>query len=402
MKKSLSSCAGLLVASLISTFPLSAETNEELPTVKIGFLDLTEDIRYDDWGIHPVDIRSATTIINRRAYAGAQLAIKELEQFTRIAKAYFSLERHSLSTAEEMAKTILKMRDSGSYFFLIDAPTSVVSEVAQLTRDEDVYLFNTTAIGDSLRNEACQKHLFHMTASRAMRTDALSQYLVERKWKKILILRGPLTEDQLMASAFEKSAAQFGLKIVEIRDFLLGNDPRAREQNDLDFLTGDKRYDAVFVADSDGEFSLSVPYATREAAVVVGDAGVIPRVWHWTYLRHGAPQVHGRFERMHTRRMGEPDWGAWVALKTIAMAIARTKTTEGPKVAEYLRNGEFRVDGSKGPGMSIRLWNNQLRQPLLLTTSDWTITLAPIKGFKHRTNDLDTLGYGNQDSACIF
>ena len=222
------------------------------------------------------------------------------------------------------------------------------------------------------------------------------------KWKKVLILRGPLTEDELMASAFEKSAAQFGLKIVEIRDFLLGNDPRAREQNDLDFLTGDKRYDAVFVADSDGEFSLSVPYATREAAVVVGDAGVIPRVWHWTYLRHGAPQVHGRFERMHTRRMGEPDWGAWVALKTIAMAIARTKTTEGPKVAKYLRNDKFRVDGSKGPGMSFRPWNNQLRQPLLLTTSDWTITLAPIKGFKHRTNDLDTLGYGNQDSACIF
>ena len=402
MGKSLSSCAGLLVATLISTSPLSAEINEELPTVKIGFLDLTEDVRYDDWGIHPVDIRSATTIINRRAYAGAQLAIKELEQFTRIAKAYFSLERHSLSTAKEMAKTILRMRDSGSYFFLIDAPTSVVSEVAQLTRDKDVYLFNTTAIGDSLRNEACQKHLFHMTASRAMRTDALSQYLVERKWKKILILRGPLTEDELMASAFEKSAAQFGLKIVEIRDFLLGNDPRAREQNDLDFLTGDKRYDAVFVADSDGEFSLSVPYATREAAAVVGAAGVIPRVWHWTYLRHGAPQVHGRFERMHTRRMGEPDWGAWVALKTIAMAIARTKTTEGPKVAKYLRNDKFRVDGSKGPGMSIRPWNNQLRQPLLLTTNDWTITLAPIKWFKHRTNDLDTLGYGSQDSACMF
>ena len=402
MWKSLSSCAAVLVASLISTSHLSAETNEELPTVKIGFLDLTEDIRYDDWGIHPVDIRSATTIINRRAYAGAQLAIKELEQFTRIAKAYFSLERHSLSTAEEMAKTILKMRDSGSYFFLIDAPTSVVSEVAQLTRDEDVYLFNTTAIGDSLRNEACQKHLFHMTASRAMRTDALSQYLVERKWKKVLILRGPLTEDELMASAFEKSAAQFGLKIVEIRDFLLGNDPRAREQNDLDFLTGNKRYDAVFVADSDGEFSLSVPYATREAAAVVGTAGVIPRIWHWTYLRHGAPQVHGRFERMHTRRMGEPDWGAWVALKTIAMAIARTKTTQGLKVAEHLRNDKFRVDGSKGPGMSIRPWNNQLRQPLLLTTSDWTITLAPIKGFKHRTNDLDTLGYGSQDSACMF
>ena len=390
------------MASIISTSPLTAETDEEFPTVKIGFLDLKEDVRYDDWGIHPVDIRSATTIVNRRAYAGAQLAIKELEQFTRIAKAYFSIERHSLANAKEMAEIILSMRDDGSHFFLIDAPTWVTSEVALLTRDKGVYLFNTTAIGDSLRNESCQKHLFHMTASRAMRADAVSQYLVERKWKKVLVLRGPLAQDELMASAFEKSAAQFGIKIVEIRDFLLGNDPRAREQNDLDFLTGNKRYDAVFIADSDGEFSLSVPYATREAAAVVGAAGVVPRVWHWTYLRHGAPQVHGRFERMHMRRMGEPDWGAWVALKTIAMAIARTKTIEGPRVADYLRNDKFRVDGSKGPGMSIRPWNNQLRQPLLLTTTDWTITRAPIKGFKHRTNDLDTLGYGSQDSACVF
>ena len=91
MRKYLSSFASLLVASIISTSPLTAETDEEFPTVKIGFLDLKEDVRYDDWGIHPVDIRSATTIVNRRAYAGAQLAIKELEQFTRIAKAYFSI-----------------------------------------------------------------------------------------------------------------------------------------------------------------------------------------------------------------------------------------------------------------------------------------------------------------------
>ena len=105
---------------------------------------------------------------------------------------------------------------------------------------------------------------------------------------------------------------------------------------------------------------------------------------------------------MHMRRMGEPDWGAWVSLKTIAMAIARAQSTNATDVADHLRNGKFRVDGSKGPGMGIRPWNNQLRQPLLLTTNDWTLTRAPIKGFKHRTNDLDTLGYGNQDSTCAF
>ena len=406
MKPSLSKLVAILVGTIIKTIyivgPIHAIANDALPTVAIGFLDLTEDVRYDDWGIHPVDIRSATAIVDRRAYAGAQLAIHELEQFTRIAKAYFSLERHSLANATEMVETIIQMRDNGSHFFLLDAPGQVISEVARLTQGENVYLFNTTSISDELRNDLCQKHLFHIAASRAMRTDALAQYLIERKWNKVLVLRGPLRADALMTSAFERSAMQFGLKIVGTRDFVLGNDPRARDQNDLDFLTSDKRYDAVFVADSDGEFALSVPYATRKTAAVLGAAGIIPRVWHWTYLRHGAPQVHGRFERMHMRRMGEPDWGAWVSLKTIAMAIARAKSTNPAEVADYLRNDKFRVDGSKGPGMGIRPWNNQLRQPLLLTTDNWTITRAPIKGFKHRTNDLDTLGYGTQDSTCTF
>jgi ABC transporter substrate binding protein (PQQ-dependent alcohol dehydrogenase system) len=400
MKEWLSKLIVMLVTAIPGT--TQAIANDSLPTVSIGFLDLTADIRYDEWEIHPVDIRSSTAIVDRRAYAGAQLAIQELEQFTRIANAHFSLERHSLANATEMVKTIVQMRDKGSHFFLLDAPSSVISEVARLTLGENVYLFNTTSISDELRNESCQKHLFHIAASRAMKTDAVAQYLVERKWTKVLVLRGPLKQDSLMASAFERSAMLFGLKIVETSDFVLGNDPRAREQNDLDFLTGNKRYDAVFVADSDGEFALSVPYATREPAAVVGAAGIIPRVWHWTYFRHGAPQVHGRFERMHMRRMGEPDWGAWVSLKTIAMAIARSKSTNPAEVANYLRNDKFRVDGSKGPGMGIRPWNNQLRQPLLLTTDNWTITRAPIKGFKHRTNDLDTLGYGIQDSTCTF
>ena len=379
-----------------------ATANDQLPTINVGFLDLVEDIRYEDWGVHPVDIRSATTIVDRRAFPGAQLAIKELERFTRIAKATFTLERRSVQTAADMIDAVLRMRDKGSYFFLLDAPETVISKVARATQNENVYLFNTTSIADSLRNELCQKHLFHFTASRSMRTDALAQYLVERKWTKILILRGPLKQDLLTASAFELSGEKFGLKIVEVRDFVLGNDPRARDLNNLDFLTGNKRYDAVFIADSDGEFALSVPYATRNPAAVLGAAGIMPKVWHWSYLRHGAPQVHGRFERMHLRRMGEPDWGAWVALKSIAMAIARVKSTSPDKVAEYLRNNEFRVDGSKGPGMGIRPWNNQLRQPILLTTDSWTISLAPIKGFKHRTNDLDTLGYGKEETTCTF
>ena len=211
-----------------------------------------------------------------------------------------------------------------------------------------------------------------------------------------------MTEDDLMVDAFERAADLFGLDIDEIRDFALGNDPRARDMNDLSFLTGSASYDAVFVADVDGEFALGVPYATLDPAAVVGASGLMPRIWHWSYLRHGAPQVHGRFERMHARRMGEADWGAWIAMKIIGNGIARAKSTDPAAVIEVLRGDKFRIDGSKGPGMGFRPWNNQLRQPIMLTTGDWVTARAPVEGFKHRINDLDTLGHDKRDSTCKF
>ena len=89
-------------------------------------------------------------------------------------------------------------------------------------------------------------------------------------------------------------------------------------------------------------------------------------------------------------------------MKTIGNAIARTKTTDVAALIDTMRGGKFKVDGSKGPGMSFRPWNIQLRQPILLTRENWTVARAPLKVFVSRTNDLDTLGVQDRDSLCEF
>ena len=393
--------AALAALALAAPAP-GQEDDPPPPEVVIGYLDLAEDPRYDDWGVHPVDIRSATAIRDRRAFAGAQVGIAELKRLERAAKARFALERRTVADAAGMIAAIRGMRAAGTGFFLLDAPDAAVAEAAAATADLGAVLFNTTAAGDSLRNADCQPHLFHTAASRAMLADAVAQYLKSRKWSDALVLRGPLPEDAATARAFVRAAELFGLEIVDVRDFVLGGDPEERERNDLDFLTGAADYDAVFVADADGEFALGAPYATRLPAPVVGAGGLVPRVWHWSYLRHGAPQVHGRFERMHGRRMGGADWGAWVAMRIVGHAVARARTTDPEAIAAFLREGRLRVDGSKGPGMGFRPWNNQLRQPILLTTPEWTVARAPVEGFRHRVTDLDTLGYEERDTACAF
>lgn len=393
--------AALAALALAAPAP-GQEDDPPPPEVVIGYLDLAEDPRYDDWGVHPVDIRSATAIRDRRAFAGAQVGIAELKRLERAAKARFALERRTVADAAGMIAAIRGMRAAGTGFFLLDAPDAAVAEAAAATADLGAVLFNTTAAGDSLRNADCQPHLFHTAASRAMLADAVAQYLKSRKWNDALVLRGPLPEDAATVRAFVRAAELFGLEIVDVRDFVLGGDPEERERNDLDFLTGAADYDAVFVADADGEFALGAPYATRLPAPVVGAGGLVPRVWHWSYLRHGAPQVHGRFERMHGRRMGGADWGVWVAMRIVGHAVARARTTDPEAIAAFLREGRLRVDGSKGPGMGFRPWNNQLRQPILLTTPEWTVARAPVEGFRHRVTDLDTLGYEERDTACAF
>ena len=62
----------------------------------------------------------------------------------------------------------------------------------------------------------------------------------------------------------------------------------------------------------------------------------------------------------------------------------------------------FTLDTYKGTPGNFRPWNNQLRQAVLLHTHNAVIARAPIEGFLHQTNNLDTLGRDRPESACRF
>ncbi|MCK5624155.1 MAG: amino acid ABC transporter substrate-binding protein, partial [Alphaproteobacteria bacterium] len=59
-------------------------------------------------------------------------------------------------------------------------------------------------------------------------------------------------------------------------------------------------------------------------------------------------------------------------------------------------------DAYKGNPASFRPWNNQLRQPILLHTHNAVAARAPLDGFLHRRDVLDTLGIDEPESKCRF
>jgi hypothetical protein len=50
--------------------------------------------------------------------------------------------------------------------------------------------------------------------------------------------------------------------------------------------------------------------------------------------------------------------------------------------------------------VSVRAWDHQVRQAVLLAAPYEVVASAPIEGFLHQTNELDTLGDDQPESAC--
>ena len=215
-------------------------------------------------------------------------------------------------------------------------------------------------------------------------------------------LAGPAPRDRLLLGAFHRTAKRLDLDIVETREFVLGSDPRRRGQNNVALLTARSDHDVVFVADARGEFARDVPYQTQSPRPVVGAAGLVADAWHWAWERHGAPQLSKRFAKHAERPMSGPDWAAWMAVKIVGEALLRTGATDFDALMGHIRSPELIADGFKGNRSNFRAWNNQLRQPLLLTHANWVVARAPLEGFLHRTNHLDLLGVDAPETACSF
>ena len=372
--------------------------NSLAASIDFGYLSLSRDDRYHEDRIYARNLAQG----EGEPEPGLAVALRESRFNAKAAGVELGEKQARAKDGKGLVEALERLSGEGTRYFLIDAPGPVVAEVAAAVKGRDLLLFNISAHDDALRQELCQANLLHTVPSHAMRADAMAQYLVSKKWRSVLLLRGPLAEDALIAKAFERSAKRFGIKIEATRDFILSNDPRERDQGNVGLLTSNADYDVVFVADSDGEFARSVPYRTVRPRPVVGAEGLVATGWHWSWERNGAPQLNSRFERKAKARMGEAGWAAWMAAKTVVEAMQRTGGADFGKIRDYLLGPEITIDGFKGHRLSFRSWNHQLRQPMLLATHNAVIERAPIQGFMHQTNTLDTLGFDQRESQCKF
>lgn len=363
--------------------------------LRIGYLSLANDPRYQqDWGyarlIVPPPIRTVD---------GARMAVSDLAFVAQSVNLNPVLDIRE-SGPNGLAASLQAMVADGAGFVVLDLPAPMVKVVAEAAADLPVTLINATAPEDAVRT-ACYPNMLHSGPSLRMTMDSYVQYLRAMDWMRVLILVGEDPSDQGLADAFTNSAERLRLEIVGSRPFTLAANPEAREGNNVKLLTSDVNYDVVFVADTRGEFGRLIPYATQMPRPVIGSVGLTALAWHWAMERDGATQVSSRFDKMtNGRKMSAADWSVWVAVKSVITAHAKAPDGDQAALRDFMKTPAFRLDGSKGVTIGYRLWDGQLRMPLLLATSDAVIAIAPIEGYLHPDTTLDTLGVDQAEFVC--
>lgn len=331
------------------------------------------------------------------AIAALKAGLAEARIELEAAGAQIDLQVVEVADAAAAGTAAAKAEQGGATAFVADLPAAWLLAAVDAVKAP---VLNIGAAADRLRQADCRRHLWHLLPSERMRSDALAQYLAARRWQQVLLLVGPGDADAERGATAQASIRRLGLKLVAVKPFKLSADPRERDLANPLLLTGPSvgAYDVVWVVDSDGEFAASLPYRTGLPRPVVGDAGLVALGWSPRFERYGAPQVTRRLAKSVGHTVVAHDWSAWMAGKALAAAAAAAPKGPAAAFAKALAEGE--LDGSKGVALSLRPWDGQLRQPMMLADSQNVAALAPLDGVLHPRNALDSLGADAPERLC--
>lgn len=260
--------------------------------------------------------------------------------------------------------------------------------LSQVSKEREIPFFNIGASDDTLRSDACSRYTFHVEASAAMYLDSLMAWVNHAGFHHCYFVQADTAEHE--------AHYQRALQALKMRQSSVGDISKSVVSGTqpvfLDVFEDIRLTDAdvvVLLLDAPAQLVFLGQYGTTglEASVTgfpsaatqtrdfyaalrdtAPEAGSGYRVtlWEPTLNAHSAGELNARFLGRWGRPMDSPAWAAYESVRILNQAVSFSGTLDAAKIIDYLENPQTTLDVHKGPGVSFRPWDHQLRQPLYL------------------------------------
>jgi len=388
----------LVFVALGAAGPVSAAEEIEVPIVYVG--------RAEGSKLPPVSLLEPRHLPDE-GLAGATLGIEDNKTTGGFLGHKYAMTELIVPEDGDLAAAVGDLLAAGERFFVADLLAEDLLAIADLPGAEDALIFNGRAQDDVLRTDECRPNVFHTVPSRAMKADALAQFLVWKRWNSWFLIQGERPADQAFADALRRSAAKFNGKIVEERTYAYEPTSRVTETGHVQVLRQmpvstqeAPDYDVLLVADESDVFGEYLPYQTWDPHPIAGTQGLVPTAWSRAHEQWAGTQMQRRFEDHAGRWMRERDYTAWLGVRSLGEAVTRTNSNDPAALRDYLRSDQFELGAFKGEALTFRTWNQQMRQPILLAAPRILVSVSPQEGFLHQRTPLDSLGFDEPESNC--
>ena len=213
---------------------------------------------------------------------------------------------------------------------------------------------------------------------------------------------GSHAEDKLYADALRRAAKRFGARIVQEKVFEDTGGARRTDSGVVQiqrqlpvFTQGAPAYDVLIAADESDVFAAYLPYRTWDARPVAGSAGLIPDQLGCLPRSMGSGSDAGAVHEAVLASNDRTRHAGLVGGAHDRRGASRTRSNDPKAMFDFLKSPDFALAAFKGQRLTLRDWNLQLRQPILLSDGRMVVSVSPQEGFQHQFSELDTLGIGS-------
>jgi len=386
-----------LVISLVSTGPARADTTP----LKIS-------IGYISEAIPEPDPLSLTEIVPKdKGIAGVHLGLEDNNTTGKFLKQTYEVTEKVIPAGGDLHQAATELSTAGIKLIIANLTADRLLELAGYPEMQDAVILDMRTQDDRLRTDDCRANVFHMMPNRAMKADALAQFLVSKQWMKWVLIEGSNPDDKAFADAIRRSAKRFKGEIVEERTYTFAAGSRRTDTGEAqirkqmtDLTQRLPEHDVMIVADESEVFGDYLPYRTWDPRPVVGTSGLVPTAWHRSLEQWAGTQIQRRFTKATNRPMLERDYTGWMSARAFGESVTRINTADPKAIRDYMLSDKFELAAFKGVGLTFRHWDQQLREPILLASPLMLVSVSPQEGFLHQRTPLDTLGFDEPDSKC--